>query len=704
MEKKELKAFETWGVDWTGTSGNQKVGDCVFCGAEKKFFTNPESLCWDCKMCGKNGNFEAFLSDTLELCRLALWGNGGKKQLNKLSNDRGLPIKAFKSWEVGWDEVEGYVIGVRDPSGKVRDLRRWKPGGKMRSTSGCRVGLLGGDYLVPGVRERVVVCEGEWDAIALRWLLGWLKIQGKLDKHWSKVKVLAVPGANIWKQEWTNLMTGKEVYLAYDADSAGTDGMRRTAIKLDPVAKQVHVISWPKEIITEKHGQDVRDWIIGRALTGKDPVGGWNDLQKHFRRLEDWPGEVLATAVRAKDHPEPKKPGRVVLAPGGGRKALFGRYRKWLYLEDDDVLAVLMGTVLANQLIGGDPVWLFLVAAPGGTKSELLMPLDVWEDVVAVSSLTPHALISGMNAPGGGDPSLIPKLDKKVLVLKDFTTTLQMPAVVRDEIFGQLRDAYDGQVGKSFGNGITRSYKARFGMIAGVTPAIDSFASLGNLGERFLKFRVQKSPEATKAMVRRAMGHVEEAGGQEEMGMRAELEAAAEVFLEEKLSKEERTIPKSTQEVYRTIAALAQLAAGFRVVVPWEKWDPGVVSFVAESEYPTRIAKQLLKLVKGISVYLNEGQEVGHASLEIVKKVAWDSVPWKVSRVILAINKLSESGWAEVSEITRMVPGISRSTVQRVTRDLELTRFITRKSGLKFGKWKLASSISGLVRRYNADR
>ena len=53
-------------------------------------------------------------------------------------------------------------------------------------------------------------------------------------------------------------------------------------------------------------------------------------------------------------------------------KNTFGR---WLYLEDDDYIDVVLATVVAHQF-QGDPVWLFLIAAPGSGK--IGMPCDDW--------------------------------------------------------------------------------------------------------------------------------------------------------------------------------------------------------------------------------------------------------------------------------------------------------------------------------------
>ena len=108
----------------------------------------------------------------------------------------------------------------------------------------------------------------------------------------------------------------------------------------------------------------------------------------------------------------------------------------------------MLATVVAHNY-PGDPVWLFLVGAPGSAKTEIIRTLRT-SKTYSLSSLTQHTLISGLKTKGD-DPSLLPKLDGKVLVIKDFTTVLSGRRDVRTEICGQLRDIYDGFCEKSFG-------------------------------------------------------------------------------------------------------------------------------------------------------------------------------------------------------------------------------------------------------------
>ena len=91
----------------------------------------------------------------------------------------------------------------------------------------------------------------------------------------------------------------------------------------------------------------------------------------------------------------------------------------------------------------------------------------------------------------------------KVLFIKDFTAILNLHRDALQQILGDFRDAYDGEMAKAFGSQAgTRSFRSRFGIVAAVTPAIDKFATTNQqLGERFLTIRLSGS--GTKRRIRR---------------------------------------------------------------------------------------------------------------------------------------------------------------------------------------------------------
>src|SRR5207249_2935104 len=96
----------------------------------------------------------------------------------------------------------------------------------------------------------------------------------------------------------------------------------------------------------------------------------------------------------------------------------------WLYLEDVAPLLVGLAAVAANLYLEGDPVWVLLVGASGGGKTEILRAMNALPHVLQASTATEASLLSGSpkrdhakDARGG----LLRQLGARgVIVFKDF--------------------------------------------------------------------------------------------------------------------------------------------------------------------------------------------------------------------------------------------------------------------------------------------
>jgi hypothetical protein len=282
-------------------------------------------------------------------------------------------------------------------------------------------------------------------------------------------------------------------------------------------------------------------------------------------------------------------------------------FTKWLRLDDLEPVHVVLGAVVANQL-DGDPLWQFIVAPPSGLKTEIIRSLTSIEAVYPLSSLTAQTFASGFQSKGD-EVSLLMKLDGKVLTLKDFTTVLTMHRDKRGEILAQLREIYDGHYRKEFGNGKVVDWTGKLGLIAGVTPIIDTHYSVNQvLGERFLLYRFAPAEEV--GVARRAMGQQ----GLEGV-MREELREAVAAFFRD-LVPLRKTIP---EPILDRLAALAAFTARARSGVVWG--SRGELEYVPEPEGPGRLAKQLATLARGLAV-LRDTPEVTEADYLTVFRVA----------------------------------------------------------------------------------
>ena len=668
----KVRPFTAMGVSFSKVEGKQVIGYCPFSDKSNKFYVNYTNLLWDSKSAGTSGSLKKFLRLICKQNRKEM----PAKQIARIARDRNLPEEAFEGKELGLGHDGLYfTMPVLDAKGEVCDVRRWKPKKAVQSLPGLRTFLFGGHTLVDQdrIREPVYICEGEWDVIALRWLLK------KLDKPGV---VVGSPGAGTFKLEWSNLFDRREVVVCYDNDEAGREGAQKVANRLASAAKKVEHIWWPEDA---PDGYDVRDWIVYGALVKEVP----KKCLFRFLSLAKSKVRPIGGGEEEEETEAPKKRRRRVR---GGHRALYASFSKWLQMDDEEALSVVMATILANR-IEGDPLWLLLIAPPGGMKSELLMSLLEVPETYHVSSLTPHALVSGMNLSGGQDPSLMPKINGKSLVIKDFTAILSLHPTARDEIFGQLRDAYDGHFEKLFGNGVLRRYKSKFSIIAGVTPAVDAYASMhSGLGERFLKYRMFAGTEKEEfERILRAMGNTGK-----ENAMREALQEAAEGFLE---SASDR-VPPLERGLDRDIAQLGMLVARLRGSVNRDKYSRDLMHNKAGFEIGTRLAKQLTKLGKGIAMYYGKA-EVDQPIMRTIVSVALASVPDKVEEVVRTLremtkNKDPDSFGPTTKELAAKCRGISRATVFRVLQDLEMLDLVKREMG-RTAYWSFTPAFGRLV-------
>lgn len=632
-----IAAFEVHGFIPLGESGNQVYGTCPFCG-RMKFYLNPQEGTWDCKSgsCSRRGNLQTFLEQIADFYQ----DYATEADWSAFSADRGIQAEVLKRQGWVFDGVR-WLLPVRSILNTVQDLRMYRlpqAGRKSRvmSTKGCKTGLWGIERSTLTDDEPVFVCEGEWDAAALMQLE-------------APGLVVCVPGCNVWKEEWSNWLQSRTVYLLYDNDQAGQQGVARVQQMLSPHALRVGRLVWPEG---SADGKDIRDLLQEGA--------SWEAISALLQEgRATGPGEPAKALSRGQQAPEIRNDEQVeALEDYEAVKALFS---KWLYLTEEAewALQIIFAVVLSTQL-PGDPLWVYLVAPPGGCKTELLMTLQDCEDVEIRSTVTAHSLVSGFALPGGRDPSLLPLLHGKCFVLKDYTEIWALPKAARDEITAILRGAYDGVVEKTFGNGITRRYEIHFSMLAGATPQIYGDRQ-ANLGERFLKFRMGSVGGRADWAVRAALSNVNM-----EQQMRFELSSMARRFVVGLKARMDRVgVPELPDWFIDQLVALSQLLALLRGEVEWDARGERLL-YMPQPEVGTRVAKQLKKLALALGVVTGEKWE---AVWKIVQKVALDSCT-AFNRTVCGYL-LEEKRAVSASELSELT-GIPLTTLRSQLEDMKL--------------------------------
>ena len=297
---------------------------------------------------------------------------------------------------------------------------------------------------------------------------------------------------------------------------------------------------------------------------------------------------------------------------------------RWLDLEDPGVIDIIMATYIANNL-STDPLWVLIIGPPSHAKTELLRGLEGHqcngdETTYFISNLTPSTLVSGIiPKKGRPDPSLIYRLNDKFVVLKDFTSILSMRSENQQEIIAQLREMYDGQYSKEFGNGKSVKWSGRFGLIGACTPIYDQhYGVVAQMGERFLLYRVKGEDDL--GIGRRAQDIV---GMEEEM--RSEIQTAMHTFLDQYQGLSDISVLMDDRQVKEAIVNLACIVARGRCPVSRD-YRNGEVLCQPAPEGPPRITKQLTQMAIGLAIVRETGA-IDHDVLNSIRKISRDLMP-----------------------------------------------------------------------------
>lgn len=161
--------------------------------------------------------------------------------LERLQRTRGWTRAAICELTLGLDDEGQVTIPVRDHTGRLAALLRYRPGQRMRATAGSRRVLYPHPAAVSA--RLVLLVEGEPDRIAAR-------------SH--QLPAVAIPGVNGWQPEWAALFDGREIVIVMDCDPQGRAAAPRIAGDLQARG----IATWTVDLDpTRRDGYDLTDWL-----------------------------------------------------------------------------------------------------------------------------------------------------------------------------------------------------------------------------------------------------------------------------------------------------------------------------------------------------------------------------------------------------------------------------------------------------------
>lgn len=735
--------------------GGHAVGDCPMCSAEGKFSVDCESGLWRCWVCGGGadrggGNALMFLR-LLHEAALDATSTQYQEFFEEVASDRLLLHPTTpEMWGVCRSPIppHPWLVPGYSTTGKVDQLykrtRIQKPSGEwvwsLLPTPGVwPEGKVHALHMPPSdyrpERDSIYIFEGPWDGMAF-WEAAQL----------SGSNVLAVPGCNVWRDEWTVMCRGKHVTIFFDSDHprrqevrsyiAGYDGVVRIAKRLNGIARSVSWLRWGREGYDpdRKSGYDVRDALSGSPGPLIDNLEGRKRVIIDIMRLvepasQEWfmNGSIVSQRAHVagvtRDVSLETKPCHTWEECEAVWDEKKGGPLHWRS-DLSNTLGVTLAVCASTQQ-SGNQLFVDVVGSPGSGKTTILEGALTSRHCVHVENLT--KLISGFKLPDDGakDCSFIARSNNKTWITCEFDTILASPQYA--ELMGKIRRIFDGKTSATYGNSdVDRIYNAlRTPWIrAGTWRMMQQDQS--QLGDRFLRMIISDPTEEEKRAIMRT------AIRSERRACRETSNGTAGGIVDEKTRKayaltggyvdwlranvEEKVCiveDNLTDWVEDVCMDLAELSADMRARPTMKhKWSIPTFELEGHTELPSRLSKQFTRLAMHLAVVLNK-ERVDSEVLKIVRKVAIDTAnghSMNIAGWICSHNK-DEPGGRSHQDCGGMMERTITNWCNMKTEYMEAYLLFLRKIGVlqmrhseRFGTmWMLSDRTYGLYQRIMGD-
>ena len=626
--------------------GAHGVGDCPFCGREDKFSVSVDTGLWRCFVCGAGTNagggnalvfirllHEVSVASTRSIC-------------TEVATDRKLMSPdTVRQWGVCSSRVDGtWLVPGYSVDGRLDQLYRrlWiadasKPDGgawRLLPTPGIWPdGKVHALHLPVGDFDRKrpdwVVCEGPWDGMSL-WEM-WNRTARGVNN------IVAVPGCNVWRDEWTEACRGKCVTLMFDSDHPkehvpghvsrpGYDGMVRIAKRLRGVASVVRWLCWGKDGWDESKpsGWDVRDHLVSYV----DRTAG---LVALISKVQDIPESCYAVTASPYHHTNGKPAIESQECSTWERCEASWKEAMWWRQDMSDGLAVVSAICTSTQQ-AGNQLFLDLVGSAGSGKTTMCEGLLVSQHCHHLEHLTGFHSGWRMADDQTKDCSPIARMNGKTLITPEFDIMRSSPRYA--ELMGQTRRIFDGKSGATYKNTDkdTLYVGLRTPWIRAGTPAIMD-TDQASMGDRFQRFIIAdpSSEEEKRSIMRSALKS-------ERSAMMDRANGTAGSIVDRKMqlahaltggyvdwlrahAEEQLPLVDVSQAAEDHCIDLAEMSADLRARPNEDKRKREIHN---SKELPTRLARQNIRLAACLAVVFNK-RSVDADVLRIVRKVALDT-------------------------------------------------------------------------------
>lgn len=303
------------------------------------------------------------------------------------------------------------------------------------------------------------------------------------------------------------------------------------------------------------------------------------------------------------------------------------------------VLAVAASSSFPNPLM----IWLLLVGVPSSGKTDLVRLIKDADTTYYLDNLTQNAFISGERASKSNKVyDLLPLLDKKCLVIKDWTSIFSLDEKMTKKLLGDLVGIYDKEFTKFSSRRGNIGYVSAFSQLGCITPAtLNRHTSYMNMvGPRFLCYTMPSSTLETEDQ-----SYEQIFSNQDRSLIEKEARLYVSSYLPQLVQKtpDKKPLSKEVQEYLKTAAKLMSNCRGIVLLqaASFKSEDGEDVKYYevldVQIEQPWRAIQQLITLAKYLAFVVGKN-EVGVNELAIIKEIVLSSMPADRSQALRIVK------------------------------------------------------------------
>lgn len=375
------------------------------------------------------------------------------------------------------------------------------------------------------------------------------------------------------------------------------------------------------------------------------------------------------------------------------------KIQEYQYLEDTNIVDVAIASIIANRLRLGNPIWMLIIGASSGGKSQILRPLSLTDEtfMFRVDDLTENTLLSGAKLKDGESASLLDKMGAHaMMVISDLTVIMSKSGESRATILSQFRMLYDGEMTKFSGNSSkAQNWEGYMGVLAASTPSVYShFEEVADMGERFIYYRMKEFDQrkATELALSRSLY-----GKKLDKALSSHYGEYIE-SVSKNITAEDLVLPP---EMKQRIIEVSMFAERVRTVAH-KDWSGKVIDRIPTPAMPMRVALQLTSIAMGLgAMRIHDCGELKFTDddYSIIDWLGYSLANEENRAVLKVLASVDFENTLTSSTLADKI-GLDTSVVGNIAQNLSAVGILKRDGGENYLMWKFSDkSYYDIVRR-----